>query len=226
MPPDLTDRAVSRRAVVRTAAWAVPAVSVVAAAPAFAASTPGVLTYVASPTWLALEVGGAVGFLTVTSDGGPGVGNGFLTLPYAPTQPLQIVVRLTSTVPGPGLGDFEFFVTTSLSGGAPLPIVLDVQGAVATFTVTAPVGTFVAGTNPLNIVGGYVGDPGNPPAQLDVSVVLDDLAVGPVVFPAPSPYPDPEPVVGFPTSRRSAPGGASLTDLVGRLAATTGGAAS
>jgi len=115
-------RTYSRRSVTRAAAWSVPAVAVVSAAPAFAASTTDVGAYALTGTC-----------------GIPGViGPGF-TLRAGPTAPLPSGTAVIIT--GSGVANIGVF---SVSGGTATVVVLSGTARLITLTADLGAGAIIA----------------------------------------------------------------------------------
>jgi len=122
-------RTYSRRSVTRAAAWSVPAVAVVSAAPAFAASAVDVGAFQLNGTC------GTIGLL------GPG-----FTLTAGPTTPLP--VGTTITIVGSGVANIGVF---SITGGSATVAVLSGTSRLITLTAALPAGATLAARTTLSI---------------------------------------------------------------------------
>ncbi len=154
--------AISRRSVTRAAAWSVPAVAVVAAAPAFAASTVDVGAFVLTGSC------GTLGLL------GPG-----FTLQASGTAPLP--AGTTVLVNGTGVANIGVF---SVSGGSGNVAVLSGTSRLITLTAEVPPGATVAFRTTLSITvaftlnatvtlpTGYVGTGGKTSGSVNSTLVL------------------------------------------------------
>lgn len=125
-----TPRTISRRSVTRAAAWSVPAVAVVAAAPAFAAS--------GTTDVGAFALNGSCGTLGVL---GPG-----FTLTAGPTAPLP--VGTTVAITGTGVANIGVF---SVSGGTATVAVTSPTSRLITLTSALPAGATMAFRTTLSI---------------------------------------------------------------------------
>lgn len=122
-------RTFTRRSVTRAAAWSVPAVAVVTAAPAFAASIVDVGAF---------ALRGSCGILGVL---GPG-----FTLQAGPSEPLP--VGTTVTITGSGVANIGAF---SVSGGTANVAVLSGTSRQITLTAALPAGATIAFRTTLSI---------------------------------------------------------------------------
>ncbi|WP_309631134.1 hypothetical protein [Nocardioides zeae] len=143
-----TPRTISRRSVTRAAAWSVPAVAVVAAAPAFAASG-------------TTDVGA---FVLQGSCGATGVlGPGF-TLQASGTAPLP--VGTTVAITGSGVANIGVF---SVSGGTAQVSVLSGTSRVITLTSAVPMGATIAFRTTLSLSAAF---------RLNAAATLPEGCVG------------------------------------------------
>ncbi|MDN7122072.1 hypothetical protein INN71_11800 [Nocardioides sp. ChNu-153] len=128
-PGDTSRSGVSRRSFTRAAAWSVPTVAVVAAAPAYAASISDVGAF---------ALAGSCGTLGVL---GPG-----FTLQAGPTAPLPAGTSVTVT--GSGVTNIGVF---SVSGGTASVAVLSGTSRLITLTSDLPAGATMAFRTTLSI---------------------------------------------------------------------------
>lgn len=155
-------RTFTRRSVTRAAAWSVPAVAVVSAAPAFAASTVDVGAF---------SLDGDCGVLGLL---GPG-----FELTAGPTEAIPAGTAVTIT--GSGIADIGVF---SVSGGTANVAVLSGTSRLITLTSAVPAGATVAARTTLSISvaftlnavaalpTGYVGSGSKPAGSVSSTLIL------------------------------------------------------
>lgn len=149
----------TRRAVIRTAAWSVPAVTVAAAAPAFAGSGPGATpTYQdVTKTFIYTALGGAVDIsVAVTARNVPLTAPvGATLLPIETTSVVTIPATLAPTLRSLFLGNAAKVGGTSVS-------VSELTGALtlnSTTNLTIPIEPFPAAADPLITTASGTGNP-------------------------------------------------------------------